>query len=113
MGWVIDVLLLFSLDEVYDDECEELEEVIPLNSINAWLAEYRFSSLIHLDQYINTGKAMNACVYGGAYNSLKFDEFIEVVTKQPWKEPQNVQLLIKDEPDDRFTLHTLSAYAES
>ncbi|MBW4472359.1 MAG: hypothetical protein KME45_18595 [Stenomitos rutilans HA7619-LM2] len=106
---MVDVLLIFSLDEVCDDECEAFEEVVPLNAVNAWLAEYRFTSLVNLDQYVNTGKAMTACVYGGAYNFLKIDEFIEVVREQPWREPNAVQLLIKHGPDDeRFTMYTLS-----
>jgi len=109
LGWVVDVLLIFSLNEVYDDECEAFEKVIPLNAVNTWLAEYRFTSLVNLDQYVNSGKAMTACVYGGAYNFLKIDEFIEIVKEQPWREPQGVQLLIKNGPDDdRFTLYTLS-----
>lgn len=113
MGWVIDVLLICSLDEVYDDECEAFKEAIPLNAINAWLAEHRFSSLVQLDQYVNTGKAMTACVYGGAYNFLRISEFIEVVTTQPWREPRSVQLLLKDEPDERFTMYALSGEANS
>jgi len=34
MSWVTDVLLLFSLGELYDDDGEEIKEVTPLNNIN-------------------------------------------------------------------------------
>ncbi len=51
---------------------------------------------------------MQARVFGGAYNFLKVNEFIEVVKSQRWREPQNVQLLIQDEEDERFTLYDLS-----
>jgi hypothetical protein len=36
------------------------------------------------------------------------DEFIEIVQAQGWRHRPDVQLLIKDEQDDRFTVHTLS-----
>ncbi|GAA6623094.1 hypothetical protein [Scytonema sp. NUACC26] len=109
MSWVTDVLLVFNLGELYDDQDEPLEEVFPLNNINAWLQKHRKGTLDNLNEHVSSGgKAMQACVYGGAFNFLKIDEFIEVVKLQPWKEPQNVQLLIHDEEDERFTLYTLS-----
>jgi hypothetical protein len=61
-----------------------------------------------LDDYVNPRKPMQARMSGGADNFLKISEFIEVVKAQPWQELQNVQLLIQDDPDDRFTLYTLS-----
>ena len=51
---------------------------------------------------------MQACVYGGAFNFLDVDEFIEFVKVQAWREPQNVQLLIQGEEDEHFTIYTLS-----
>jgi hypothetical protein len=117
MSWVTDVLLIFSVGEVWADYMEpveanengdSVEEPLPLRNIDAWLLENNWRSLTRLDDYVNTGKPMQTRVYGGAYNFLKISEFIEVVKAQPWQEPQNVQLLIQDDPDDRFTLHTLS-----
>ncbi|MBW4690514.1 MAG: hypothetical protein KME27_01970 [Lyngbya sp. HA4199-MV5] len=122
MSWVADVLLIFSLGEVWadymepveaDETGESVEEPLPLRNINAWLSENNWRSLNRLDEYVDTGKPMQSRVYGGAYNFLKISEFIEVVKAQPWQEPQNVQLLIQNEPDDRFTLYALPAYAGS
>lgn len=110
MSWVTDVLLLFSLGEVYWDE-EDPDpdpEPLPLKNINAWLAENNYRSLNNLHDHVNTGKSMQAFVYGGAYNFLKIKEFLETVKAQDWKEPENVQLLIQDEQDERFTLYNLS-----
>ncbi|UBF29352.1 hypothetical protein K9N68_16855 [Kovacikia minuta CCNUW1] len=91
-----------------DEHGEPVEEPLPLRNINSWLVENHWQPLNRLDEYVNTGKSMQACVYGGAYNFLKVNEFIELVKSQPWREPQNVQILIQDEEDERFTLHDLS-----
>lgn len=107
MSWVTDVLLLFSLGEVYDDEGQEIGEVIPLSNINAWLEEHGWRNLDNLDGYVNTGKPMQSRVYGGAFNFLTIDEFIKVVKAQAWREPHNVQLLIKNEEDEKFTLYDI------
>ncbi|MBD2038883.1 hypothetical protein H6F76_28440 [Leptolyngbya sp. FACHB-321] len=117
MSWVTDVLLIFSLGEVWadymepieaDENGESVEEPLPLRTINAWLIKNNQQSLNRWDEYVNTGKPMQSRIYGGAYNFLKISEFVEVVKAQPWQEPQNMQLLIKDDPEDRFTLYTLS-----
>jgi hypothetical protein len=107
MSWVTDVLLLFSLSELYDNEEEEIEEVSPLIHINSWLQENGLRTLDNLDRYVNTGKPMQSRVYGGAFNFLKIDQFIKVVKDQAWREPHNVQLLIKDEEDEKFTLYEM------
>ncbi|HEY9851572.1 MAG TPA: hypothetical protein V6D28_19030 [Leptolyngbyaceae cyanobacterium] len=107
MSWVTDILLLFSLGEVYDDDGEEIEEVTPLININAWLQEHGWRTLDDLCQCVNTGKSMQSRVYGGAFNFLKIDDFIKIVKTQEWREPHNVQLLIKDEEDEKFTLYEI------
>lgn len=107
MSWVTDVLLLFSLGEVYDNDGEEIKEFTPLSNINAWLQENGWRTLNNLNQYVNTGKPMTSPVYGGAFNFLKIDEFIKIVKAQAWREPHNVQLLIKDEEDEKFTMYEI------
>jgi hypothetical protein len=94
--------------ELAEEGIEPVEPVLPVKNINAWLAQQSYSPLENLNQYVNTGKVMGTRIYGGAYNFLRIWEFIEVVKAQSWQEPQNVQLLIQDEPDERFTLYTLS-----
>ena len=110
MSWVTDVLLTFSLEELYDEDGEEVESIIALDTINSWLKEESKGVLHNLDQYAGNGKAMQACVYGGAFNFLKIDEFIKVVKEQPWRSPENVQSLLKDEQEERFTMCTLSVF---
>jgi hypothetical protein len=51
---------------------------------------------------------MGACVYGGAFKFLKINDFISVVERQSWRARENVQLLIQDQEEERFTVYTLS-----
>ncbi|MEH2207720.1 MAG: hypothetical protein V7K53_27235 [Nostoc sp.] len=96
--------------EVYDDDGEEFESIPGLENINLWLQENGKGVLDNLNEHVSSGgKAMQARVYGGAFNFLKVDEFIEVVKAQSWRELENVQLLIQDEQEERFTIYTLSA----
>lgn len=109
MSWVTNVLLLFSLDEFFDDEDEEIEKPISLTNVNTWLEENGWGTLDNLDRHVECGgKAMQACVYGGAFNFFKTDEFIKVVKAQAWRKSKSVQLLIKDENDEHFKLYSLS-----
>lgn len=107
MSWVTEVLLLFSLGELYDNDDEEIEEITSLNNINAWLQENGWRPLDNLNQYVNAGKPMTSPVYGGAYNFLKINEFIKIVKAQAWRESHNVQLLIQDEEDEKFTMYEI------
>ena len=61
-------------------------------NINGWLQKNGQGILDNLDeQVIRSGKTMQARVYGGAFNFLKVDEFIEVVKAQSWRKRENVQ----------------------
>ena len=114
MSWVTNVLLLFSLDELFSDDSIETDEfemsdepILPIRNINSWLKENGQSPLFNLDEHIKGGKSMEARVYGGAFNCLHIREFIQTVKMQVWKSPQTVQLLIQDAEDDRFAMINL------
>ncbi|NEQ36577.1 MAG: hypothetical protein F6K40_09945 [Okeania sp. SIO3I5] len=62
------------------------------------------------DYAIGGGKSMEARVYGGAFNFLDIDNFIEVVKAQNWRAKKNVQLLIQDQEDSCFTMYKLTDY---
>ncbi len=109
MSWVTDILLIFSLEERYDDDGEEFERISALDNINAWLQTNGKGALDNLDEHVNSGgKAMGACIYGGAFNFLEVDDFITVVKAQSWRARENVQLLVQKPEEERFTVHNLS-----
>lgn len=86
-----------------------LEEAPALGGLNNWLAQQGRGPLDNLDEHVlSSGKVMQACVYGGAYSFLKADEFVQAVKSQAWRQPENVQLLLQDEEEPRFTIYTLT-----
>jgi hypothetical protein len=106
MSWVTDVLLLTGLQEGFDENFETLEEIPAIKAINVWLEQNEFGTLDELHEHVlGGGKAMQALVYGGAFNFLRIEEFIRLVRAQPWQEPDNVQLLLKNEDEGRFRLY--------
>ncbi len=109
MSWVTDVLLIFNVCELYDENNNELEEVPALKGIQAWFDHKGRGMLDNLDEHaISGGKVMQACVYGGAYNFFECGEFIQMVISQSWRKPESVQLLTQDEEESRFTIHSIT-----
>jgi hypothetical protein len=94
MSWVTDVLLVFSLQEVYSREYLKEQNLPTLQNINRWLEKHNQTALDNLAIHtISSPKSMQSCIYGGAFNYLKLDEFIEIVHSQKWSHRKGVQLL--------------------
>jgi hypothetical protein len=108
MSWVTDVLLCINLEERFKDDCSFSASCEALDNINLWLRDHKQGKLDEISEHVfSGGKAMQCLVYGGAFNFLQTDEFIKVVLSQAWKMPQAVQLLIKQEEEAAFTMHTI------
>ena len=106
MAWGTDILLLLSLDETCVEDDEELREIESeaLTQVNGWLNKNGYGQLINLsDHAFKAGnRAMLALVFGGAFNRLDDEVFVEIVAKQNWLSRPNVQLFIKCEGEERF-----------
>jgi len=113
MSRITDVLVLLSLDETWveENETELVEEVesAALEAVNSWLRREYNVSLVNLSEHAFPAgdKAMQALVYGGAFNRLDEEEFLQVVRTQNWVAPDDVQILMKSEGESRFTLYTI------
>ncbi len=105
---ITDVILIFNVSELYDEDVEELAEVPVLVQLTAWFQSKGRGMLDNLDQHTITNRPMQACVYGGAYNFFEREEFVRVVRSLPWRQPQNVQLLTQGEEEQRFTVHPIA-----
>lgn len=74
--------------------------------VNAWLETQEAGRGLLLANPrwhdVDRGKAMQALVGFGAFNCLDWDGFCRAVITAPWREPQNVQLWVKRECDERF-----------
>lgn len=62
--------------------------------------------LARVDQHSLGNKCMQANVWLGARNYLDIEQFERRVAALPWREPENVTLLLQDEQDECFTLRT-------
>ena len=84
MSHVTDIILAYPLVED-DDIAESL-------------------GLGRVDQHSRGNKAMQANVWLGARNYLDVERFERRLAALPWREPENVTLLLQDEQDECFTL---------
>jgi hypothetical protein len=60
---------------------------------------------VQVDQLAVGTKAMQCDVFLTAINYLDIEAFVEVFRGIPWNVPECVQLLIKDEHDELFTVY--------
>ena len=105
MSWVTDVILIFSLEEIVEEDIE-LEISPVLQQINDWLWENGKGELDNLSQHLESSrKSMQSCVYGGAFNYLDLVQFKELVNAQSWCVRDSVQLLIQEEQEQQFTVY--------
>jgi hypothetical protein len=114
MSWVCNVLVLYSLGEEWidtdDDDVEYIGTSPCLLEINRWLGERGWVELLDLGE-VGHGiqrHAFEVRIWGAAFNFLDIDAFLLCVKEQAWREPENVQVMIKDQEDERFTLYSFS-----
>ncbi len=50
---------------------------------------------------------MSANLYGGGFKRMNIEKLVEVIKNQEWLDPASVQLFIKGEEEEKFTLLTL------
>ena len=105
MSHVTDVILTMSLLEEAgdDDRCPAVDV------LNIWLSERNKGELKRVDDFAGGGKAIQAAVFMGAFNSLEIPEFVAAVGAAPWEDRGRLALFVKDEHDERFTDMTPNA----
>ena len=102
-------MVSFGSEEYWTEgEDEPLESCQALDNINVWLTADEVKSygpLTSLTACATGNKVgMSANLYGGGFNHMDIEEFGEIVKKQEWHDPASVQLFIKGEEDEKFTL---------
>jgi hypothetical protein len=108
MSWVTDVVLIFSFQEIYFEEDLEEESLPALQNINAWLKASNQPVLNNFSIHAtSSAKSMQSCIYGGAFNYLDIDGLLKVIQRQNWRHRLGVQILIKEEQDECFIMHSL------
>lgn len=108
MSHITNVILTFSIMEDFHDTFDDGEAIYDLmNSINTWLSENGHRSFGHSAGRVSGDRYLETPLYIAAFNYLRIDAFMAMLSSLPWKEPENVQLFIEDQDDDKFQLFEL------
>ena len=79
----------------FDEEVRE--ESATWTAISAWLGERSFGDLLAVQDGFGGTKHSAMIVVGAGFNYFPEDEFAEFVLGRPWKDPENVVLIIQPE----------------
>ena len=102
-------MVSFSDEEYWTEDEEEAQtECQALQNINAWLKSDEvkmYGTLTSLtSEAVGNQVGMQANLYGGGFKHFDLEKFLAVVKKQEWHDPSCVQIFIKGEEDQQFTL---------
>ena len=105
MSYIWNVILTFSDEEFWHDGEEDARTTCDaLDAINNWIPGGKLVDLTKPTFANKAGYGMSANLYGGGFNYFDINAFISVVQDQEWNDPINVQLLLKSESDEQFSL---------
>jgi hypothetical protein len=111
LSWVTDVLVLCSLEESLSEKGFVLPgqgDPLPFLEANEWLAERDLGALECFSQHLTGGrKAFQSPAYGAAINRLPVADFLSYIRGRAWANPNAVQVLIREEEQEVFTLHSV------
>jgi hypothetical protein len=94
MSHVADVILLTFVEDAGIDDAQK------------WLRDNKWPELVEVSGNAGGNKAMQCDVWVAAINCFAIDDFAKAVKAINWEWPDSVQLLVKDEHDDHFTLRS-------
>lgn len=102
MSQVTNLILSFSVGE---------QEELMIKEVNSFLSFGKEINLVSMDFQKNAGyrwyggtKFLEANLYVGAFNYFDLEGFISHLKKIKWEEPKMVQLILKEEFDERFRI---------
>ncbi len=103
MSWILTIMISFGDDEWWEadevrDNCESLDNV------NAWLEADKIRNYGPLTALSSCAVDMSANLYGGGFKHFDIEGFLQIVKSQNWHDPDNLQVFIKDEEDQKFTV---------
>jgi hypothetical protein len=96
-------------DIIFSTACGENKKFI--NELNQYLEKHHNRELEKVDQYAGGDRHMQREIYMAAINYLNVESFLDIFnsTKSD-NQHQCIQLLLKDEHDEKFTLHERHLY---
>jgi hypothetical protein len=109
MSWYNSVVLSFACDEFEEKGDETIETCQALRTINRWLKRHEYPPLENMNPQARGLLGSNAVLFGGCYNKLDVDAWVEVVAEQSWKSVADVQILLWDDNASAFEVIRLEA----
>ncbi len=101
MSNVTDIILSTAIE----DGASKQDEHPNVDLLNAYIKKEHNWALIRVDQYAGGGKKVQCDVFMAAINYLNIDEFVKHFHTISWECPECVQLMLKGEHDDKFTIY--------
>lgn len=99
MSHVTDIIL----STMAGDGGNRKEEQPNVDKLNKFLSEnYGGWHLVKVDEKAGGGKSMQCDLFIAAINHLNIPEFLDAFNHIKWEGPEYVQLMLKDEHDERF-----------
>ena len=105
MSNVTNVLLSFSVMEEKVQGWDSDSPYILMNTINAWLMERSYGAFGQDVDHVSGGhKHLETPLYAAGFNYFNLDDFLNMLRTLPWKEPENVQVFVQEQDEDKFRL---------
>ena len=102
MSHVTDIIFITAIEDGADAEAGHPNT----DKLSEYIArEHNNNKLLKVDEHAGGNKAIQCDVFMAAINYMDIDTFIAWFHTIKWEYPESVQLLIKDEHDDQFTIH--------
>lgn len=106
MSSVTDIILVTGIDDGAIRDAAQPNA----DKLNAWLNEFMVcpvngGALVKVDRLARGDKAMQCDVFITAINYLDHEEFLAAFHAIQWASPECVQLMMKGEHDDLFTVY--------
>jgi hypothetical protein len=111
MSKTTSVLLLLSAIEEAPLYEGASPEALAVSKLERWLAEAGHVDIRLISEHVPGGKLFQGSVYAGSYNYFDIEGFLREVERQPWCDPNAVQVLVKHEHQEVFRLYMFKSGA--
>ena len=104
MSIVTNIIFSFSKIEHSGDDTRDF---VLMRQINKWLIKNSYSGDSFgkaINAYAGGFRALECQVYVAAFNHFILDEFIEFVKSLHWVAPEDVQIFIQEQEDNKFRI---------
>jgi hypothetical protein len=108
MSYVDNVILSWSILENEDERISE---------INAWMRDnaggQQFVDVTAHPEAYGGAKYLETTLLMGAFNYMPEEEFLQFLRTLPWRDPTDVQYIVKRQESDRFEIEVLGPPSSS